>query len=245
MALRQTFGAIVEMARNEARLSTNTSRGTDHLDHVKQLVKRHYTLLAEDYDWEHLNINRDFDDSRVRLQAGSRFYDFPTGINNLKIGKLWLKWGLVWREIDYGIQFKDYSMLDPDSDARADPALKWDRREDTQFEVWPLPSSNGDTGAPYSNWVGFEGQRAVTQFVLDTDRADMDDYMVALFVAAELLAENGQKAASDAKVAAAVRRRDTLKASMSDKSRWTIGRGMVYGTGRNYPRHPEALYRRG
>jgi len=245
MALRQTFGSIVEMARNEARLSTNTSRGVDHLDHVKQLVKRHYTLLAEDFDWEHLSINRDYDESRVQLQAGSRYYNFPAAINIQKIGKMWLKWGIVWREIDYGIQFKDYSMLDPDSDARADPVLKWDRYGDAQFEVWPLPSTNGDAAAPYSNWVGFEGQRAIETYVADTNRADLDDFMIALYVAAELLAENGQKGASDAKIAAATRRRDSLKASMSDKSRFTMGRGMVNGTGRNYPRHPESLYRRG
>ena len=244
MALRQTFGSIVEMARNEARLSTNSSRGVDHLDHVKQLVKRHYTVLAEDFDWEHLSVKRDVADCRVQLQAGDRYYDLPTAMNNQKIGKMWVKWGTVWREPDYGITFEDYSSRDPDSNNRDDPVSKWDRYGNLQFEVWPLPATNGDAAAPYSGWVGFEGQRAITQYVSDSDLADMDDFLVALFVAAELLAENGQKGASDAKVSAAVRRRDNLKASMSDKSRWTIGRGMLSGNGRNYPRHPEALYRR-
>lgn len=242
MALRSTFGSIVEMARNEARLSTNTSRGVDHLDHIKQLVKRHYTMLAEDYDWQHLEINRDYDESRKALAAGQRYYDFPTAINQQKIGNMWLKWGVVWRKVDYGISFGDYSSLDPDSDARADPVLKWDWYGDTQFEVWPVPSSNGDAAAPYSGWVGFEGQRAVEQYVDDTNRADLDDYLIALHVAAELLTENSQKGAAEAKIAAASRRMSQLKAAMSDKSRFTMGRGMLSQNGRTYPRHPESLY---
>jgi len=122
--------------------------------------------------------------------------------------------------------------------------LKWDRYGNNQFEVWPLPSTNGDAAAPYSNWVGFEGQKAVEAYVADTNRADLDDYLIALYVAAELLAENGQKGASDAKAGAANARRNNLRASMSDKSRFTMGRGMVTEVGRTYPRHPEALYRR-
>jgi hypothetical protein len=245
MALRQTFGSIVEMARNEARLSSNTSRGADHLDHIQQLVKRHYTMLCEDFDWEHLSVKRDVADCRVKLLAGSRYYDLPTAMNNQKIGKLWVKWGTVWREPDYGITFADYSSLDPDSDNRADPVLKWDRYGNLQFEVWPLPSTNGDAAAPYSGWVGFEGQRAAEAFVSDTNRADLDDFLIALYVAAELLAENGQKGASDAKIGAANSRRNNLRAALSDKSRFTMGRGMVTEAGRAYPRHPEALYRRG
>ena len=51
MAFRATFGSIVEMARSEARLSSNSSRGIDHLDHVKQLVKRIAQSLADDFEW--------------------------------------------------------------------------------------------------------------------------------------------------------------------------------------------------
>ncbi len=241
--LRNTFGAIVEMARNEARLSTNSSRGIDHLEHVKQLVKRHYQMLAEDFDWEHLQLKRDYDVSRKKMEAGSRFYSFPTAVNPQKIDAMWLKWGNVWRKVDYGIQFANYSGLDPDNGSRADPVLRWDFRDGTGFEVWPVPASDGDAAAPYSNWVGFEGQKAVELYVSDTNRADMDDWLVALHVAAELLAENGQKAASDAKVAAAQRRMKQLKGALANKARFTMGRGMQYGSSRTYPQHPTQLYK--
>jgi hypothetical protein len=243
--LRNTFGAIVEMARNEARLSSNSSRGIDHLDHIKQLVKRHYTTLVEDYDWEHLQINRDYDHSRKQLQAGQRFYDFPTGLNVQKIDKMWLKWGNVWRVVDYGIEFANYSGLDPDNGSRADPVLRWDFYSESQFEIWPVPASDGDAAAPYSNWVGFEGQKAVEQYVSDTNRADLDDIMISLYVAAELMAENGQKAASDMKLAAAERRRTRLRGNMADRTRVTLGRGVVREHSRTYPRHPYQLYKHG
>jgi len=245
MALRATYRSIVEMARNEARLSSNTSRGIDHLEHIKQLVKRTAITLADDFDWEHLEINRDHDESRVQLQAGSRLYDFPTNLNVQKIGAMWLKWGNIWRKVDYGIDFANYSGLDPDNGSRADPVLRWDFRDHGQFEVWPVPASNGDTGAPYSNWVGFEGQKTATVYVNDTDRCDIDDLLVALNVAGELLAENGQKGASDAKFAAANRRMRQVRGGLSSKVRFTMGRGTLHESSRTYPLHPTQLYKHG
>ena len=243
MAFQATFGSIVEMARSEARLSSNSSRGIDHLDHVKQLVKRIAQSLADDFEWEHLNLNRDYNESRVMLQAGQRLYDFPTDLNVQTIGGMWLKWGNIWRRVDYGIDFANYSGLDPDNCARADPVLRWDFRDQSQFEVWPVPASNGDAAAPYSNWVGFEGQKKATVYTQDSDRCDMDDIVVALFTAGELLAENGQKAASDLKMAAGTRRFNQLRGGMSSKVRFTMGRGMVYESGRTYPLHPTQLFK--
>ena len=133
----------------------------DHLDHIKQLVKRYYTTLVEDYDWEHLQINRDYDHSRKAVAGRAEVLRLPTGLNAQKIDKMWLKWGNVWRVVDYGIEFANYSGLDPDNGSRADPVLRWDFYSESQFEIWPVPASNGDAGAPYSNWVGFEGQKAV------------------------------------------------------------------------------------
>lgn len=241
--LRNTFGQIVEMARAEARLSSNSSRGIDHLDHVKQLVKRHYTMLAEDHDWEHLQLKRDYDVARVQLQAGSRFYNYPAAVNPQKITTAWLKWGNIWRPIDYGIQFANYSGLDPDNGSRADPVLRWDMRDGDGFEVWPVPASDGDADAPYSNWIGFEGQKAVESYVSDANRADIDDMLIALNVAAEILAENGQQKASEAKLSAANRRLLRLRGNLSNKARFTMGRGMVYGSSRTYPQHPTQLYK--
>lgn len=241
--LRNTFGQIVEMARNEARLSTNTSRGVDHLDHVQQLVKRHYQMLAEDFDWEHLQLKRDYDIARVQLQAGSRYYSFPSAVNPQKITAMWLKWGNIWRKVDYGIKLSNYSGLDPDNGSRADPVLRWDFRDGTGFEVWPVPASNGDADAPYSNWVAFEGQKQVEQFVSNNNRADIDDHLIALNVAGELLAENGQKAASDAKIAAAQRRMKQMRGGLANKARFSMGRGMLYESSRSYPQHPTQLYK--
>ena len=59
------------------------------------------------------------------------------------------------------------------------------------------------------------------------------------------MAENGQKAASDMKLAAAERRRTRLRGNMADRTRVTLGRGVVREHSRTYPRHPYQLYKHG
>ena len=67
-------------------------------------------------------------------------------------------------------------------------------RDGDGFEVWPVPASDGDADAPYSNWIGFEGQKAVESYVSDANRADIDvmvDTLVANNVSVLLGNGNG------------------------------------------------------
>jgi hypothetical protein len=236
VALRSTLNEVVEQVRNEARLSTNTSRGIDHLDHIKQLIKRHYYALAEDFDWQHLELKRDTGVSRKVLQAGSRYYDFPTAVNVLKITKAWVKWGSGWEGLEYGITYSDRSSFDPDANQRADPARKWMFYGHNQFEVWPLPSSNGV--ADGANEVAFEGQKAVETLTSDSSRLDMDDILVSLLVSAEILAENEQETAAKVKAGAANARMETLRGNLGSKTRYVMNGGTVGEGRRGFPRHP-------
>ena len=224
------------MVRNEARLSTTTSRGIDHLDHIKQLIKRHYYALAEDFDWQHLEIKRDSGTSRKLLQAGSQYYDFPTALNVLKISGAWVKWGSGWERVEYGITYADRSVYDADADQRADPIKKWMFYGGTQFEVWPLPASNGV--ADGANEVAFEGQKVVERLTSDSSRMDMDDILVSLMVSSEILAANDQETAAKVKAGAAQSRMETLRGNLSSKTRYCMGLGTVSDAGRGYPRHP-------
>lgn len=241
MSLRQTFGSVVEKTRNEARLSTNTSRGIDHLEHIQQIVKRNYTSLCEEYDsWTHLLLKHDstVNANRKTLAAGSRYYDFPTLLNPLKIERVWVKWGGTWQPVAYGIDYSDYSDFDPAEDQRTDPVLRWQYYGSTQFEVWPIPLSNGTLDG--NNEIGFDGQRLPEQIVDDTSRLDMDDILIALLSAAEILAENQSKAA-EVKGRLAQRRLDTLRGSMGGKGRFALGQGQI-DSGRNrLPRHPQFM----
>lgn len=236
MALRATFQEVIQMVRAEAKLSTNSSRGIDFLENIKQIIKRTYYTLAEDYDWPHLNLKRDSATARKVLQAGSRFYNWPADVNPLKIDRAYVKWGNVWVPLDYGITLKNYSAFDPDRNQRTDPVTNWAWSTDAQFEVWPLPASNGT--ANDNGEVAFEGQKKVEQLVLDSNRLDMDDILVSLMAATEILAGNERKADAEMKGQAAMARMGRLRANLRSRTRYTMGVGIVGEAGGYMPRHP-------
>lgn len=236
MALRKTLNEVIEAVRNETRKSTNTSRGVDHRDHIKQMVTRRYYSLCEEYDWQHLELKRDSAVGRVPLAAGQRYYSFPAALNVLYIEKVWVKWGSTWQELDYGVGYDAYSEFDPDQNQRSDPARAWTFYGGDQFEVWPIPATNGAANA--NGEVAFQGQAIPEQITGDSSRLDLDDILVTLMVAAEMLAEEGQTAAAKVKGDAAMERLTRVRANMGSKRRYVMGMGEIVGANRRYPRHP-------
>ncbi len=242
--LRNTFNEVIQMTRAEASLSTNTSRGIDHLEHIKQIIRRNVVTLAEQFDWQHLELKKESAVSRTLLQAGLRTYTFPTAVNPLKIERVWVKWGSVWQRVDYGVKHDHFSALDPDADQRSDPITNWDYYSDTEYEVWPLPASDGVANG--ANEVAFEGQRKTDALVENADRVDMDDIVISLMSAAELLAENGKEKAAQVKADAAMARMNTVKGNLGSKTRYTIGVGVISDSGsRLLPRAPTYIRKSG
>jgi hypothetical protein len=238
VALRVTLQEVVQAVRAECGLSTNTSRGIDHLDNIKQLIRRHYTTLAEDFDWQHLEIRREAPDSRKLLQAGSRYYNWPAALNPLKIEAAWVMWGNNWVPLDYGIGYREYNVQSSDLDMRCDPVLSWAFYGGEQFEVWPLPVSNGV--ANVSNEIAFKGQRKVEQLLQDTSRMDMDDILVSLRVSTEILAGQKKMEAASVKGDAAKARLESLRAHLASKTKYVMGKGRV-GPDTGLPRHPDYI----
>lgn len=238
MALRNTFGNVIQMVRGECGDGSNTARGLDHMDTIKQLIRRHYKTLSEKYDWQHLQIKRDSDVSRKLLQAGSRYYDFPAALNPMKIDNAWVKWGNVWRELDYGITYPDRTALDPDDDQRTDPVSNWVYYDDSQFEVWPIPATNGEANG--SNELAFVGQKKVTELLEDGDRLDMDDILVSLMVATEIIAGRKQAEAASVKGDAAMDRLNTIQGNLASKIRFVMGKGRISANS-GLPRHPRFI----
>ena len=50
MALGTTLANLVIMVRDEARLSSSTSQGIDHLANIKRLLKRTHAMLCDSYE---------------------------------------------------------------------------------------------------------------------------------------------------------------------------------------------------
>ena len=234
--LRNTLGNVVEMVREEARLSTNTSRSIDHTAHLTRLIKRHHQTLADDWDWEHLKIRRE--DAGKELAAGQRYYDFPVTLNTDRPFLVWHHDGAAFTMLPNGITPSDYDRYNSDDNTRHDGPERWDWYGHEQFEIWPLPASA-------SGEVRFEGHKKIETLSQNDSRLVIDDIVVSLYVAAELLTENKNKEAAAIKLSLANSRLIKLKAAKSDGSRIVMGMGgrtgMRVKSAHAWPRHPKYI----
>lgn len=216
MARGRQLSQVVEILQHEIRSSTSTSRGVDNREFLKEMVRRTQEVLYEDYVWPFLVAEKA--DSRKTLAAGQRYYDFPTAINRDRVIDVHSQFGAsIWTTIEQGIGPEEYTAIDSDSDARADPALRWDFHGDEQFEVWPLPASNGGV-------IWFRAMLPLTALTSDADVVMLDDRAIALRAAAEILAADGQKDAQ-AKLTQAQQRVAKLLGNTSSKQRVVLGGG--------------------
>lgn len=181
MARGKTFGQVVDATKAEAGHSLNAAAGRNVSEHVETLVRRVYERLHGDYEWPHLILHRD-----ITLSAGQRFYSFPDDLDPDRTGRVWtLEDGTnTWTDVCYGIDQPQWNTYNPERDERADPVRSWQRynAEDDHLmvEVWPLPQTSGGL-------LRLEGMPYPRPLVERSDIVDLDDQLVSLQAAAELL----------------------------------------------------------
>lgn len=196
MARGTQFLSLVTDLRAELRRSSSVAVGVDDLDSLKQVLNRVYQTLVMQYDWPHLKITF----KAVSLVAGQRYYDFPTGAWGGAAVKLIYERVLrvaithsgAVSDLDRGIDFEQYASFSSDDDERSEPTLRWDvtwTGTSDQIEVWPIPNTN-------TQKLHFKGVHNTPPLVADADNCLLDDHLVVLFCAAELLAAQGAKDAS-------------------------------------------------
>lgn len=191
MARNVTLGELIDDVRAEAGHSLQANLGASMREVLIKVLQRQQRRLWEDYDWTFLRVQRD-----VPVQAGQRYYSFPSDLNLERIEKVEFKWDDRWHKLEYGVGPAQYDQFDSDRDVRSWPVYRWQEHEDNQVELWPIPSLNG-TASPLAGAVRFTGIRKLRTLVADGDRADLDDTLLVLFSAAEILA---REKASDASV---------------------------------------------
>lgn len=187
MARGTTLGQLVVMFREEVGDATSAALGQNNLPHVKRLLRRTQNFLWNDFAWPHLEVKVE-----KLMQAGERFYSFPVDgqLDFMRAStRVEIRQDDRWRPVDYGITGEHYNAVDPELDVRDDPVRRWNVYQDDQFEVWPLPATNGLR-------MRFTGTRLLRPLVADTDVADLDDDLIVLFAAVEQL---GRRDAKDAK----------------------------------------------
>jgi len=118
------------------------------------------------------------------LNASEQYYDFPTSLNLERVEEAHVWYGMLPRAIDRGIGMAEYAVYNSGIGVTSEPVQRWDVRwtgTREQFEVWPIPASNTQS-------IQFTGIRNLRPLIADSDVADLDDLMIVLTVAAEILA---------------------------------------------------------
>jgi hypothetical protein len=226
MARGTTLGQLVTMLREEIGDATSAALGQNNLPHLKRVLARTQEFLWNDHTWAHLRVYRE-----EVLQAGQRYYSFPADLAFDRVENVHVRHDETWRPVEYGIELGHYNSSDPELDDRDDPVIRWQAYEDDQYEVWPLPATNGT--ADGSGRMRFEGIKKLDPLIADGDRAELDDNLIVLFAATEILARRDSKDAK-AKENLATRLYNRLKGQQTGK------KGMfVMGGGRDPRQGPQ------
>lgn len=187
---------LVTQLKAEVGASASVALGIDKTASYKQKLRRVQEHLYNDYDWPHLRV-----DTSKALVAGSRFYDPPTSpysLNYERIEEVVVYYSGQPHEVKRGIGFEQYAAYDPEQNQRADPTQRWDIRwtgTKEQIEVWPLPASGDMT-------LRFLGIRPLRDLISDDDVTDLDDNLIVLFTAAEIMGGKKSEAAQSVLAAA-------------------------------------------
>lgn len=173
----ELLSVMVRNLRAECGHSLSAIQGTNQIDTLKYLLARTQEELWTAFVWPELNFRRN-----INLVSGQYLYDFASDMPFDQIRESYTAQpsSNEWTELDYGIS-EDRIKPDDTNTERSDPIRAWDVENRTQFRVWPTPNSNGGV-------LRFKGNSPLDPFVQDADRSTLDDTVIVLFAAADLLA---------------------------------------------------------
>lgn len=196
MARGTQLQQLVYQLKAEVRQSTLVSSGVDDLPALKQLLARNQEVLYDEFDWGEFKIK-----PTLQLAAGQRYYDIPATLDYNKVEAVACWMNNLPSFVDRGIGFAQLAEYNSDTDTRADPVLRWDISDVDgvpQIEAWPIPASN-DTKLQFMGW------RKLRPLVSDSDTCDLDDRMIVLYSAAEMLEASDAKDAQSKRAMAQAR----------------------------------------
>lgn len=219
MARGTSLSALRDMLRAEIGASSNVAMGVNTQDQYDHVLRRTQARLWADHDWSFGFIERD-----EQLLKDQRYYAFDPDIDFDRISRASVKFGDIWYPMQAGISPEHYNVFDSDAGEASTPAMRWQHYEGNQFEVWPIPSEDGQS-------LRFRAIKQLPPLLAPADTAVLDDNLIVLFAAAELL---GRSKAADApaKLAQATSHFNKLKGNSNKNDRFIFGGGM--GTGERY-----------
>jgi len=225
MARGTTLAILINDLRSEIGHSLEPNLGKSTRDVLVNVLQRTQRRLWDDYAWPFLRIQRD-----LTISSDQRYYDLPSDIVFERIERVEFKHGDYWEKMEYGIGADQYNQYDSDRGITSSPIQRYDTYENNQIEMWPIPAVNS-TDSTKNGMVRLHGIKNLGGLINETDKADLDDQLIVLYGAAEMLARQKQ-ADSQNKLAQAQAHYSRLKARLAKTETFVIGGG-----------EPEGLYR--
>jgi hypothetical protein len=205
---------LVDMLRSEMGHTIVRSAGVQNLENLKQVLSRVEQILWAQFDWPFGYIVE-----TLQLEPGAAYYDYTENIDFTRVVDIWHvdQSTRIAHKLDYGIDPTHY-MASMD---RQNPVLRWRHQGTARLEIWPPPISDTQVLMIY-------GIQRLANMVNDTDLCTLDDQLIVLHAAAELLERQGSPdAGAKAATAAAHFRALKSKASSAKQEPWKFGAGDV------------------
>lgn len=186
MARNTKLAKVLQILKGELGLAQTPGVSPQIELELYLLLESRQTWLCAEYDWPFMELEEDVD-----TVAATRYYDMPATFNEDRPIKVEVLYNNVWLCLDYGIGGEQYNSLSSGDGVVAqpqDPVMRWRLKpgDPTQFETWPIPT--------IEQVIRFTGQRPPNSLRLTggqdfsfntTAKMELDDLLVALFVAAE------------------------------------------------------------
>lgn len=210
---------LVQDVRAEIGHSQNPALGQTARAGLVRALQRVQQQLYADFEWPHLKVDRD-----IVLAVGQRYYGFPDDLDFDRMQSAAVKYGSNWVPLAFGIGVEQLALYDSDAGVRGAPALRWDGHEESQIEIWPIPSEVGMT-------LRLHGIRKLRPLVNDADTCDLDSELLIMFVAAEYLAQQkNPKADKILRAANSLYSRLRAQGSANKRGVWVMGGGTGGGS---------------
>lgn len=228
MARGKTLGELLTGLRVEMRASLNVSHNVGIRDTQVAKLQATQEWLWEDYTWPHLRVER-----FIQPTASQRFYDLDgakkldtagdlVAADDLRLDRVdtvHLRDGTIWSDpLKPGIDESHFNLWDSDIGQTAWPIERWRVSEDDQLELWPIPSLTGDE-TTLDNMVKVVGTRNLSRLTEESDTADLDDRLIVLFAAADMIDD---EARSRKKLALANKRLLALRGNLTKRRRFRM-----------------------
>lgn len=190
MSRGTTLSTLRSMLKAEIGDFTGTNSNRDAV--LNNLLSNMQKRLGVEHFWPFLE--RDWD---VVVPPNTQYVSLPTvtagnpevetsAINLDQLPTVKTLYTTQYWPVNYGIDEDEYNTFNFALGQTSDPIQRWrlatnpnEAADPNQFEVWPVASTQ--------QTLRFRGERAIQQLVNDGDTADLDDMLIVLFCAAEIL----------------------------------------------------------